>query len=52
MWGQKLKRRQAKAELGVAAQSNTTLTVNLVKTIMQIIAWVINLINGLFAIGV
>ena len=52
MWGQKLKSRQAKAELSIAPQSNTTPTVILVKTIVQIIIWVMNLINSLSAISV
>jgi len=34
MWGQKLKSKQAKAELSIAPQSNTTPTVTLVKTIV------------------
>ena len=52
MWGQKLKSRQAKAELSIAPQSNTPPTVTLVKTIVYIIAWVMNLINSLSAISV
>ena len=52
MWGQKLKTRQAKAELSIAPQSNTAPTVALVKTIVQLIAWVVNLINSLSAISV
>jgi len=52
MWGQELKSRQAKAELSIAPQSNTTPTVTLVKTIESIIARVMNLINSLSAISV
>ena len=47
-----MKSRQAKAELGIAPQSNTTPTVTLVKTIVQSIARVMNLINSLAAISV
>jgi len=40
-----------RSELSIVPQSNTTPTVSLVKTIVQIIAWVMNHINSLSAIS-